>query len=279
MPHPNHGPGRSRPAGRHRNGGPAPRADGHAPATTTCRQPVRRAVSDGCPLPLTVWRCGTEPVDTITGWPQLVIEKIATSFSAPADLVVLLAPTDGQNGLGTGSLPGRQRALGSVAARVERLGRRIRVLPADPDAWDIATGDTNQGLSDTAGLVIATRSPRQVPDRAAVRSWAELLRPGGVLAVLTHTGHDRGRLVDPTGALVAAAQDADLLYLQHIVVLPTGTTDTTTVPTPGQMNGSRPHLQGTDGERRLRHRRVHADLLVFLHTGAKPATNPAAVRR
>jgi hypothetical protein len=48
---------------------------------------------------------------------------------------------------------------------------------------------------------------------------ADLLAPGGVLAVLTHSERGDGRLIDPTGSVVASAQAADLLYLQHIVLL------------------------------------------------------------
>ncbi|WP_038520546.1 hypothetical protein [Amycolatopsis japonica] len=55
-------------------------------------------------------------------------------------------------------------------------------------------------------------------DRLALLA-ANRLRQGGILAVYTHSDWTRGRLVDPTGAIVAAAQHADLLYLQHIVTL------------------------------------------------------------
>jgi hypothetical protein len=48
---------------------------------------------------------------------------------------------------------------------------------------------------------------------------ARLLRVGGILAVLTHCDWPQGELMDPTGAVVASAQNADLLYLQHIVAL------------------------------------------------------------
>ncbi|UUV35964.1 hypothetical protein NQK81_21840 [Amycolatopsis roodepoortensis] len=55
-------------------------------------------------------------------------------------------------------------------------------------------------------------------DRLALLA-ANRLRQGGILAVYTHSDWTRGLLVDPTGAIVAAAQHADLLYLQHIVTL------------------------------------------------------------
>jgi hypothetical protein len=48
---------------------------------------------------------------------------------------------------------------------------------------------------------------------------AAVVRRGGIVAVYTHSDGSGGRLLDPTGAIVAAAQHADLLYLQHIVAL------------------------------------------------------------
>lgn len=48
---------------------------------------------------------------------------------------------------------------------------------------------------------------------------AHRLQAGGILAVLTHSDWAAGELTDPTGAVVAAGQNADLLYLQHIVAL------------------------------------------------------------
>jgi hypothetical protein len=65
---------------------------------------------------------------------------------------------------------------------------------------------------------------------------AGLLAPGGVLAVLTHSECRGGRLIDPTGSVVASAQAADLLYLQHIVVLtaPLHATRSGTAPNAGR---------------------------------------------
>ncbi|WP_410648028.1 hypothetical protein [Amycolatopsis sp. cmx-4-54] len=75
-----------------------------------------------------------------------------------------------------------------------------------------------------ADLVIVSlpaHATESVPlDRLALLASTRL-RQGGILAVYTHSDWMRGRLADPTGAIVAAAQHADLLYLQHIVVLHT----------------------------------------------------------
>lgn len=116
------------------------------------------------------------------------------------------------------------------------------------------------------------------------------LRRGGILTVLTRCHTPRlatapmptaavgevGELVDPTGPIVASAQNADLLYLQHIVI-PTGplfppenTLSTTAAgPLPDDRSDgeqatreTRPVLDGRllDGGHEVR----HVDLLVFL---------------
>ena len=99
------------------------------------------------------------------------------------------------------------------------------------------------------------------------------LRGGGILAVLTRCHHQPapgGALVDPTGAIVAAAQNADLLYLQHIVI-PTGPLKP---PRPHPtLSPPKPPDRG-DPDAHDRHDITHIDLLIFaqphkygLHTG------------
>jgi hypothetical protein len=68
-------------------------------------------------------------------------------------------------------------------------------------------------------LVVIDLGDRPASDRLGLHA-AALLAPGGVLAVLTHSAHRDGVLVDHTGSVVVSAQHADLLYLQHIVVVP-----------------------------------------------------------
>jgi hypothetical protein len=102
-----------------------------------------------------------------------------------------------QTRTGAAAGPGREpvRALGRLAASRpggERLHR-----------WDLVVVELGcRPCGDGFGLL-----------------GAKLLAPGGVLAVLTHSERRGGRLIDPTGSVVASAQAADLLYLQHIVVL------------------------------------------------------------
>jgi hypothetical protein len=120
-------------------------------------------------------------------------------------------------------------------------------------------------------LIITGTSPAAIDDGSAdalTLAAGHALRPGGVLTVLTHSHHIGGALVDPGGVLVTAAQNADLLYLQHIVVLaaavlPTATRPDTSLPVGGATTPVPISSKVDAGQRIVRHRRVHADLYVF----------------
>ncbi|MFI9452481.1 hypothetical protein [Amycolatopsis sp. NPDC052450] len=118
-------------------------------------------------------------------------------------------------------------------------------------------------------------------DRLALQA-ANRLRQGGILAVYTHSDWTRGRLVDPTGAIVAAAQHADLLYLQHIVTLhaPVEKGRLRAAPSAAvaaEYNRARHHaaVRGLPSP----HLRAHGDVLAFAQPadpGALPSgTGPA----
>lgn len=123
--------------------------------------------------------------------------------------------------------------------------------------WSTPALDRFDGSAAGADLVITSLQPEHTGDRASDRvalAAARLLRTSGILAVLTHSDWSHGQLIDPTGAWVTAAQNADLLYLQHIVVVHAPVRDGEFVidnPHP------RPRTQPTT------HHRIHTDLLVF----------------
>ena len=110
---------------------------------------------------------------------------------------------------------------------------------------------------------------------------AQALSGGGILAVLTRCRPGRdGKLVDPSGAIVAAAQNADLLYLQHIVI-PAGPLR----PPPSRRHDDRTAVRDEDveggGGRGIG---GHIDLLVFaqphaygLHTRPTGDPTPTAM--
>jgi hypothetical protein len=92
--------------------------------------------------------------------------------------------------------------------------------------------------------------------------------------VLTHCDWTSGELTDPTGAVVAAGQNADLLYLQHIVALHTPVRDGEFHFADGHSDGVHGDRDTDDGDARARHRasvrglpaphrRIHSDVLVF----------------
>jgi hypothetical protein len=89
--------------------------------------------------------------------------------------------------------------------------------PADPSQGSELHGhrDREEGRR----LVVIDLGSRPASDRLGLHA-AALLTPGGILAVLTHSAYRDGVLVDHTGSVVVSAQHADLLYLQHIVIVP-----------------------------------------------------------
>jgi hypothetical protein len=156
-------------------------------------------------------------------------------------------PQPPHSGVGNGVLNGTQ----AVAADTDLIITRLR-----PEH----SGDHT---SDLMGLVAA-----------------RLLRTGGILAVLTHCDWSDGELIDPPGAMVASAQNADLLYLQHIIALHTPVCD-------GQFSAV-PDSPVDEQKERSRHRaavrglpaphqRIHSDVLIFAqpHEFEPPHLSPA----
>lgn len=186
---------------------------------------------------------------------------------------------------------------------LDRVGRVVRVAadpsvsgPASRPFWaDLVSGTDrastavseptpaggDSGVLDAvptgvaqADLIITSLRPEHSGDRASdlvALLAARLLRVGGILVVLTHCDWKRGELVDPSGPVLASAQNADLLYLQHVVALHAPVRD-------GELAVE---LVGraADENTRTRHRaevrglpaphlRIHSDVLVF----AQPAS-------
>lgn len=144
--------------------------------------------------------------------------------------------------------------------------------PAYPEPTDLARGDGHDAQpvpeplhavrhnpSEPAPLVVAAVDPTGAADQFGFAA-AELLRDGGTLAVITHCDHQQGRLRDPSGSIVASAQNADLIYLQHIVALhhPIAA---------GHLTRSRRRETGGVS----RHSRVHSDLYLFGRHGQQAA--------
>ncbi|WP_431879439.1 hypothetical protein [Amycolatopsis sacchari] len=181
---------------------------------------------------------------------------------------------------------------------VERLGRTAHIArvphptatdtPASAPFWaDLIEGTSPAPTTSAAALndavleeetqssggddlIISGLRPELSGDRTAdliALFAARRLRVGGILVVLTHCDWTTGQLIDPTGTVVAAGQNADLLYLQHIVAVHTPVRD-------GRFNLPHKHPDRTGNSARtchrarvrglpLPHERIHSDVLVF----------------
>lgn len=209
--------------------------------------------------------------------------------------------------------------VADALAAVEGLHRTTRVVrvPADPTAtgpgsrpfWaDLVDGldrspatvslpsrsDLRGGVLDGAeaapadtDLIITSLRPEDGGDHACdlmALVAARLLRVGGILAVITHCDWPAGELIDPTGAVVASAQNADLLYLQHIIAVHAPVSDGRfAVDTLTKIDGPAADQQARTAHRAAvrglpaPHRRVHSDVLVFAqpHQYEPLAVSPA----
>ncbi|MBB5070462.1 hypothetical protein BJ969_003550 [Saccharopolyspora gloriosae] len=231
----------------------------------------------------------TAPVDPALAWPAALIRQITTAFTEPGARVGLLPWPRTET---TENTPELDEQADDALAAIDRTGR-VAVLDQVPSPgtaaaravsrpfWDglIApdahhTALTPEPADAVCGLaadvsdadldlIITSLDPKAsgdaVTDLVALHA-ARRLRTGGTLAVLTHSNQHDGVLVDPTGSVVAAGQNADLLYLQHLVVLHTPLhrhpLTSTETATPNST------AEGRTG-RVAPHRRIHSDLLVF----------------
>lgn len=143
---------------------------------------------------------------------------------------------------------------------------------ADDPSGD-GCGGTNSQRRLRADLIVVALPAHEAGlvslDRLALDT-AAIVRRGGIVAVYTHSDGTGERLLDPTGAIVAAAQHADLLYLQHIVALHTPVRTgrlharpSASVAAEYERAAQRATVHGLPAP----HLRAHADILAF----AQPA--------
>jgi hypothetical protein len=244
---------------------PAPPAPS-CPAGTGDQQPGPAATRPGIGVPLSVWPA---PGPVPGSGPEAA--HVITAFSRPGELVVIPAA-------GTGAL------LTTAAA----AGRRVLGLFSGPAACHAASSRLDQDLDPAArplaqvragdpGLLLEAGCPeagqaalaitgRGGPGTGVLYTACErVLRPGGVLAVITASPPRPAGLRDDPGEVIAAARAAGLLYAQHIVALHaaiTGGQLTPGLPGPARRDETAgPPVVCT---------RIHSDLLVFTKPG-KPA--------
>ncbi|MBF6238698.1 hypothetical protein IU474_16740 [Nocardia otitidiscaviarum] len=211
----------------------------------------RRPAAPSIPIPTSVWNAGPTPLATTGYGPLPLLSRAVREFLRPKGFFLLAALTPQQEALAP-------RVLAPLFTELcQYLPRRGGKATASPLALPSA--------NDPADLIVASLlPPMPTPcdtDTLARMTFgaAEKLRPGGILTVLSQHSHDRnGRLIDPTGPLVNAAQSADLLYLSHIVAAPL-LGDTIAAEAATETTGH--------------HLRAHLDLSVFLNPDhGHPAT-------
>ncbi|MBV7706833.1 hypothetical protein NOVA_29010 [Nocardia nova] len=178
----------------------------------------RRGAAPGS-IPSTLWACGHAPIEVANSWPPRVLTRALLEYSTAGDRVLLMPATRDAEHVVTDLDRVPASALG---------GGQV----ADTDLIVATTL-----APDTTGL-----SPWAVAEEAASR-----LRAAGLLVVLARCHRDSdGTFHDPSGDVVTAAQNTDLLYLQHLVAVGVRDAEVAT--------------QGTTGDAA----RVHIDVLVFL---------------
>lgn len=304
---------------------PAPlgRTDSTRPPRTHRRTHHSRATAT--PIPATVWTCGPTPIDPHSVWPTPIVNKIITSFSEPGGHVLLLpwpatTPTAIHTMIDTG-VPEPDTELATALTAITDLDRTVHVAhlqptpptdnPASQPFW--TDHAHNHGLDhasapqpgaprrldltarDTDVIITSLRPEHSLtPTSDHLRDHitqlaAQLLRPRGILAVLTHSDWSHGELIDPTGPVVASAQHADLLYLQHIIALHTPwcgdrflwhptPTDPTATDIPGTPVQFREAAHRAQGHRlAYPHHRISSDILVFTQPRDHHEPSPTAV--
>ncbi|MGY1946201.1 hypothetical protein [Nocardia asiatica] len=214
------------------------------------RQSRSTRASDPVVVPSTLWAAGTDPLDPGDRWPAPIVSRAVGEFTAPGGRVLLIgwpAPA------ARGGLHAVAADTAAACASVSALGRTAHHGP------EIDSGTDGEGLAD---LVLVSLLAERLDPVAAAEQVAALavdrLAVGGVLVVLGRCRHSRsGVLIDPAGAVVAAAQAADLLYLQHVIAVPvTGTAITATPPAAAPDSGA--------DRNPVAHAVVHTDVFAFL---------------
>ena len=183
-------------------------------------------------------------------------------------------------------MEGDARALPALLG--ERAGTVDLIATSPPYGCDISTLDmsayrqggssrvtgTRHYSADPANLGHA-RGQRYLDAMAEVyTACATVLRPGGLLVTVTRNPRPQGRLFDLAAATIRLAQQAGLVYLQHVIALHAAIRDGRLV--------ARPSLRQRTNTRNARargvpaHLPVHDDVLVFLRRPAPTDPGTAA---
>ena len=245
-----------------------------------------RTSADCEPVPITVWAPDRTAIDLDAAWPAPLVTQLLDGLTEPGHPVLLLpVPGSPEHQHGTAPAGTLAAAEETVRERGRQAGTVLLARPGpdsdpggpgapstdpapaagEPSSVPASLGEHRRTTSTGADLVLTHLAPgaanAPVLDHLAVAA-AQLLTPGGIFVVLTHSDQAGGVLQDPSGLVVAAGQQADLLYLQHLVLLLTPVRDGRLAP--AEPSEDEPRAASA------RHSRAHADALVFV----RPPTDP-----
>jgi SAM-dependent methyltransferase len=197
-------------------------------------------------------RCHTEYVEHSGGIRPALTRRIIEEYSASGDLVVdpacgvgttlIEAAVVGRRAIGLErdrcsvttakknvrcALEGRRRNLANVRVGQPRtLTRRLGDVVGTVDL--VCTSSAllkdcrrTSGASERSRKAVKEKQaadPEMAPEEIYAGCY-NLLRPGGILAVVTRSSRRRGVLADGPGAAVALAKWAGFIYLQHVVAI------------------------------------------------------------
>ncbi|MBH0777682.1 hypothetical protein [Nocardia bovistercoris] len=194
------------------------------PRTRPTRNTAARPTGEVVAIPSTLWPTGPDPLDPGHRWPAPILTRAVEEFCPPGGRVSLLnrhAPAT------RGELRAVHADTTAAYTLIESLGH-----PTDPAPHTgTAPGAGPVGAGSVDLVVVSLLADHLDPVTTAEHTVSQAvsrLAVGGVLVVLGRCRHSRtGVLLDPAGPVVAAAQAADLLYLQHVIAAPV-TEDTIT---------------------------------------------------
>jgi tRNA G10 N-methylase Trm11 len=180
---------------------------------------------------------------------------------------------DPEHAEGVEIVEGDARALATLLG--ERASTVDLIATSPPYGCDISTLDMaayrQGGSSRVAGTRYYSTDPANLGHARGQRyldamaevygACAQVLRPGGLLVTVTRSPRPQGRLFDLAAATVRLAQQAGLIYLQHVIALHAAIRDSRLVA-PSSLR-QRINTRNARARGLPVHLQVHDDVLVF----------------
>lgn len=166
-------------------------------------------------VPLGIWLCAPTredeyaPPPLLEGLTRALVTQAVDEFTTPGQTVAITGPDAARITAVAATVGGRS----VVCADPETITHGHEQANSKQSAWTPEPGSVD--------LIFATELPAPwiSKDGEPYRNWARWLAPGGVLAVAARNPSGTGRFVDHTAAIIAAATNAGLSYLQHIIAV------------------------------------------------------------